>query len=141
MRLLPLSSLFAVAVLVGCNIAGADLRDLAADNACFDDSDCCVVVDDCQSEVFVVTAAEFDTAVDLVDSRQQGSCAGCVAPTVVTECFNGSCASRAFSPNDVTLASDQPLSSCGPREVVTSGSQDIQSIEVIDGYAACGDVF
>ena len=130
------SSLLAV---VGCNTAGADLRALAADNSCFDDADCCVVVDDCQSEAFVVTADEFDTAVDIVATRQQDSCAGCIVPTVLTECVDGTCVGRAFNPADVQLATEQALSSCGPREVVNSGSQDILFVDVVDGYAACGD--
>jgi len=139
MRLLPLSSILALSVVAACNSAGADLRAMAAENSCFDDTDCCVVVDDCQSEAFVVSADEFDAAVDLVDTRQQNSCAGCTVPTVVTECVDGTCVGRAFSPADVQLAADQALSSCGPREVVNSGSQNIVAVDVIDGYAACGD--
>lgn len=140
MRLIvSLLSLSLLAV-VGCNTAGADLRALAAENSCFDDSDCCVVVDDCQSEGFVVSADEFDTAVNLVATRQQDSCAGCIVPTVVTQCVNGTCVAQAFSPIDVELASDQASSSCGPREVVNSGSQNIVAVDVIDGYAACGDI-
>jgi len=140
MRLLSLSSVLALSFVAACNTAGAELRDLAADNVCFDDADCCVVVDDCQSEAFVVTADEFDVAVDLVGTRQQGSCAGCIVPTVVTQCVNGTCVAQAFSPIDVNLASDQASSSCGPREVVNSGSQNIVAVDVIDGYAACGDI-
>ena len=138
---LSLASSSLLAVVAACSNPGAELQELAFDNRCAVDADCCVVVDDCNSEAFLVEAGEFDAALDLVAQRQQDFCAGCIVPTVVTECFEGRCIGRAFSPVDVNPAPGSPSSVCGPRELVNSGSQDIGYVDVVDGYATCGDAF
>ncbi len=141
-RLLSLvSSLSLLLMAAACSDPGAELRELALDNQCAVNDDCCVVVDDCNSEAFIVQADEFDVALTLVEQRQQDFCAGCVVPTVVSECVNGTCIGRAFNASDVQPAAGTPQSVCGPREVVNSGSQNIGYVDVVDGYAACGDVY
>ncbi|HEY1101175.1 MAG TPA: hypothetical protein VGF99_19705, partial [Myxococcota bacterium] len=118
--LLLLSSSSIVLALAGCPSPSQQVQQLARDNACRVDDDCCVVVDDCSSEAFVVEAAEFDDALDILATAGTDFCAGCTVPTVVTECVDGQCVGRAFDPIDVQLAAGQASSSCGVREVVNS---------------------
>ncbi len=127
-----------LAVLSACELPTLELRQLAADNPCFADEDCCVVVDTCAGETFVVTADEFDDAVDLRDLRQDELCVRCVSPPVVAECVEGQCRGRAFDPDEVSYAEGQALDSCGPRELSTD-DDEVQFSAVVDGVAVCGD--
>lgn len=124
----------------GCENPQAELQALAADNTCNVVEDCCVVMDDCNSEAWIVTAAEFDDAVVWAAQLEGGFCVDCVPPTVSVDCVQGRCVGRAFSPVDVNLAPEQARSSCGARELVNSGSQDIGYVEVVDGRAVCGEI-
>ena len=131
---LGLSALFA------CETATLELRELAGDgNPCAVVEDCCVVVDPCNAEAFLVTADEFDAARDLVDTRQQELCVDCVLPVVTAECVEGRCVGKAFAPGEVTYAEGQPLDSCGAREVVNAEADlNVSFAEVEDGVATCG---
>ncbi len=132
-------AVLALAVVAGaCEIPTLELRQLAADNPCFSDDDCCVVVDPCQGETFVVTADEFELALDLKSERQTEACVRCVSPPVVAECVEGLCRGRAFDPGEVSFADGQELDSCGPRGLSTNAT-DVNFSPVDDGVATCGD--
>ena len=138
-NLLRLSTI-AIAVLAGaatCEVPTLELRQLAGDgNFCSVTDDCCVVVDTCQGESFVITADEFDVAKDLVDGRQDEACVRCLTPPVAVECVNGACVGRAFNSGDVSYAEDQPLNSCGARALDTNET-DLTFAEVVDGVSTC----
>jgi hypothetical protein len=134
-------ALAGVAPLVGCTVPAVELRELAAENACFADADCCVVVDSCAAEAYVVTADEFDTARDLADDTTV--CADCIIPPVTVECVEGRCVGKAFNPADVRYAEGQAFDSCGPRAVETvvdeaAANDDLTFIALDDGVATCG---
>lgn len=130
-----------VAPFAGCTVPAIELRELAAENACLADADCCVVVDSCAAEAYVVTADEFDTARDLADNTTV--CADCIVPPVTVECVEGRCVGKAFDPADVRYVAGQALDSCGPRAVETvvdeaAANDDLTFIALDDGVATCG---
>jgi hypothetical protein len=131
---------FVVSFVVACEDPQAELAALSAENACSVVDDCCVVMDDCTAEAWIVTKAEFDDAVSWADKRQGDLCVDCIPPTVTVDCVQGACVARAFSPVDVNLDPDQAPSSCGVRELVNSGSQDIGYVEITGGQVGCGDI-
>lgn len=135
------AALVVVVPLLGCTVPAVELRALAAENACLGDADCCVVVDSCAAEAYVVTADEFDTARDLADDSTV--CADCIIPPVTVECVEGRCVGKAFNPADVRYAEGQALDSCGPRAVETvvdeaAANDDLNAIALDDGVATCG---
>lgn len=126
-----------------CDLPAVELRELSAENACFADEDCCVVVDTCAAEAYVVTADEFDAARDLADDSSQ--CADCIIPPVTVECVDGQCVGKAFDPADVRSAEGQALDGCGARAVETvvddaAANDDLTFVALDDGVASCGTI-
>lgn len=126
-----------------CELPAVELRQLSAENACFADEDCCVVVDSCAAEAYVVTADEFDAARGLADDSSQ--CADCIIPPVTVECVDGQCVGKAFDPADVRYAEGQALDGCGARAVETvvddaAANADLTFVALDDGVASCGTV-
>jgi hypothetical protein len=97
-------------------------------------------MDACNAEAWVVTSGEFDDALSWAAKLQGDLCVDCIPPTVTVDCVQGVCVGRAFSPIDVNLDPDQAPSSCGVRELINSGSQNIGYVEFADGQAICGDI-
>lgn len=132
---------------MGCTLPALELRELAADNPCFVDEDCCVVVDSCAAEAYVVTADEFDLARDLADDSNQ--CADCIIPPVTIECVEGRCVGKAFNPAEVRYAEGQAegqaLDGCGARAVETvvhnaAANEGLTFVALDAGVATCGSV-
>lgn len=124
----------------GCgDIPTLELLDLAQDgNFCEVDADCCVIVDECRAEAFIVTADEFEDAKDIKSRRNQEGCAGCTVPTVAVTCERGACVGKAFDPTLVGYDDEQALDSCGPRAMNTDET-NVTFATVEDGVAICGD--
>ena len=130
-------------VTAACELPAVELRGLSSENACFADEDCCVVVDSCAAEAYVVSAEEFDAARDLADDTSQ--CADCVIPPVTVECVDGQCLGKAFNPADVRYADGQAPDGCGARSVETvvdepAANADLIFVVLDDGVASCGTV-
>lgn len=135
------AAVIGVVPLVACTVPAVELRTLAADNPCLADTDCCVVVDTCAAEAYVVTADEFAQARDLADDSTL--CADCIVPPVTVECVEGRCVGKAYNPADVRYADGQALDSCGARAVETvaddaAANDDLTFIALDDGVATCG---
>ncbi len=121
----------------GCTIPTLELRQLAGDgNFCTVTTDCCVVVDECQGEAFVITDDELDVAEELLAQRQQTECVRCPTPPVAVECVEGRCRGKSFDPADVSYGDNQPLNSCGARELSTT-EQDLRFVALEEGVATC----
>lgn len=140
MRTWCVGGMLVLAFVVGCESPQAELQALSAENTCNVVEDCCVVMDACNAEAWVVTSAEFDDAVSCANKLQTSLCVDCIPPTVTVDCVQGVCVGRAFSPVVVNLDPDQAPSSCGARELVNDGSQNIGYVEFTDGQAICGDI-
>ncbi|MDP2344139.1 MAG: hypothetical protein Q8O67_24490 [Deltaproteobacteria bacterium] len=114
-----------VAVFCGCGPSKVDrLQELSAENPCFDDVDCCVVVEACSADIFVVTTDEFDEAREAAEFDEGGFCNDCLTPTSTVSCVDGRCLAVAFEDPAVTLAEGTPVSSCGVRELVLEEGRD-----------------
>jgi hypothetical protein len=92
------------------------LVELSKENDCSVDDDCCIVEEPCTARAFLVTADEFADAKATAEFDEGGVCADCSAPATTVACVDGRCQGTSFSPN-VSLAPEQPASSCGAREV------------------------
>lgn len=126
-------------LLGACDVPTLELLDLATDgNSCSVDADCCVVVDECRAEAFIVTEDEFEQAKNLKQARSDDGCANCTVPVVAVECLLGVCVGKAFDPLRVSYDADQALDSCGPRELDTDDT-NVEFAAVEDGFAICGD--
>jgi hypothetical protein len=63
-------------------------------NPCTTDADCCLVVDNCMSEVFVVNATHDDEVIALADQAQKtppSECLGCTIEQYQVACNEGQC--------------------------------------------------
>lgn len=91
----------------------AELKALAQSDApCTTAADCCVVVDGCHAQAFVVTKGDYDKALNLVDELDTSMCVRCMPPPVELECVDGACVGRAL---DFEEASDEHWAPhCGP---------------------------
>jgi len=72
-----------------------ELKALAQSNApCTTAADCCVVVDGCYAQAFVVAKGDYDKARKLADGLDDSMCVGCESPAVELECVDGACVGR-----------------------------------------------
>jgi hypothetical protein len=141
MRTWSVVAVLGLSFVAACENPQAELQDLSTNNTCNVVDDCCVVMDDCNAAAWIVTRDEFAAAVSWAAQLEAGTlCVDCIPPTVTVDCVQGVCVGRAFSPVDVSLDPDQAPSSCGARELVNSGSQDIGYVEITDGQTICGDI-
>ena len=128
------------ALLSGCLPTKVDrLRELSAQNDCFDDAECCVVVEPCSADIFVVTADEFDEARDEAEFDEGGICNDeCRTPVATVSCVDGRCQAIAFEDEAVTLAEGTPTSSCGVRELVLEEQRDPGPTTSFETQFLCG---
>ena len=70
--------------------AGAWSAILAMPLACTQNSDCCVVINDCLNQAQIVPAAAYATA-SAVWPSCTGQCTGCIPPAVQVACVDGAC--------------------------------------------------
>jgi len=78
----------------GTNPEPEDPADFADGNvACDTDADCCVVVNDCANQAYVVGIDDKDKVAALVAIAEQdrSRCTGCIAPAVEVTCENAKC--------------------------------------------------
>jgi hypothetical protein len=85
-----------LAALCGCGSSGDDARRQALalakdDIACTVSADCCAVVDDCLTQVLLVSAADRAEAAELLASAPDDMCTACMVPPVQVDCVGGQC--------------------------------------------------
>src|SRR5690242_6590974 len=70
-----------------------EARDLAVDPiACTQDSDCCVVNDDCRTTAYVVASKDAKHVASLIASADQTQCTRCMTPSIQVSCSqSGTC--------------------------------------------------
>jgi len=105
-RVFSLSLVFAVSLSAwyGCSSAdpptSADPRteatQLAADPIpCSEDSDCCVVNDDCLATAYVVASKDAGNVASLIASADNSRCTACITPTIQVSCGpSGTCVAQ-----------------------------------------------
>lgn len=57
---------------------------------CSSAADCCVVIDGCLATAYVVTAGDYEEAIELAN-RPRNACVGCISPAVEVRCEAGAC--------------------------------------------------
>jgi hypothetical protein len=86
--------------------AGAWSAILALPLTCTQNSDCCVVINDCTNQAQVVPASAYATAAAVWPSCSN-QCTGCIPPAVSVACVAGQCVGQA------STTSQAGMSSCG----------------------------
>jgi hypothetical protein len=84
----------ALMALAGCSSDDTRQQALALakdDIACTVSADCCAVVDDCLTQVLLVSAADRDQAAELLASAPDDMCTACMVPPVQVDCVGGRC--------------------------------------------------
>ena len=128
-----------VGSLLGCLPTKVDrLLELSAENQCFDDADCCVVVEACSADIFLVTADEFDEAREAAEFDEGGLCNDCPTPASTVSCVDGRCQGVAFEDPAVSVAEGTPASSCGVRELALDEQRDPGPALTFESQFLCG---
>lgn len=112
------AALVALALVAACgkdsgqDALRTELKALAQSDApCTTAAECCVVVDGCYAQAFVVAEGDYDKARDLIDQLDDSTCVACMSPAVELECVDGACVGRQL---DFEEASDGHWAShCG----------------------------
>jgi hypothetical protein len=107
----------------------SQVRDLAADPvACTQDSDCCVVEDDCATTAYVVASKNADKAASLIASADQSQCTLCMTPLVQVSCSTtGQCVGERIDYSCLSASSSgfsYPGNHCGKLNMPASCAAD-----------------
>ena len=141
--MIRLQAVVVVVVAVACACACgpgkvAELEEFSAENRCFDDPDCCVVVEACSADIFVVTADEFERARTAAEFDEGGVCNRCATPASTVSCVDGRCLAVAFEDPAVQVAEGTPASSCGVRELALEEGRDPGPATSFETRFVCG---
>jgi hypothetical protein len=142
MRRFAVTRFIVIASIAGACGDGDDNRTEATQYAldpipCLQDSDCCVVNDDCKTTAYVVHAKDSGKATSLVASADNSTCTKCITPRLQVSCGPaGTCVGERID-HGCALPMPYPGNHCGridlPASCVASTSSDDGGTKSSDG--------
>ncbi len=84
----------------------------ALDLSCNSDADCCVISNNCQSALYLVTLTQRSELSAYLGSIASTTCAACAPPPIAVSCQSGTCVGEQLDPINATPGLSVPH--CGP---------------------------